>query len=499
MLGVSGKLPIYIVLLLPLVSSFLSLAYYPCHRFRGIHDNDTLLIPLFAKAMATSNYQTVTSLPSSSPAPRCKQRLFIFGNGNVAKSVVDSITNSVCGDRFQFESIVCTVRKNDDTASISSPPSSASSSRRKLEDDDKILCNYVSFEDEQEVVKKLKQSTHILITIPPQQQKTNNSIGGDDHQTWNYVDPVLDHHTCNDSNDYSKHRSIYSETIVNSDVTSWIGFVSTTGVYGNHDGAGVDETSETRCKSTTKASAYLDVEQRWDNLLRNRYRNRDCNDEASGGVTKKKGIAMTVFRCAGLYGNKFSALHTVWKRGFTITPRDTLNDNEFPGDGTPSKMVARKERVTTTTSRIHLDDVGRAIRSSMNQTTNKNDSYDEPDETSPHSFDIYNLADDESAPRTDVMKFANDLLHNAGYYASSPSAVIERGVTPPSIRRDSSNSKDGGTMVVSERAKRRTTEWKRVLNFKMKRQLLEPYEGQLLFPTFRDGLKHILESNTDDW
>lgn len=89
------------------------------------------------------------------------------------------------------------------------------------------------------------------------------------------------------------------------------------------------------------------------------------------------------------------------------------------------------------------------------------------------------------------MKFACNSLRDAGHYASSPGNVGDQGAKDASARCGSSNDEDATAATeVSERAKRRTTEWKRVLNPKMKRELLEPYGGRLLFPTFRDGQKH---------
>jgi len=428
------------------------------------------------------------------------------------------------GSFDHFDSIVYTVQtSNAASSSLLSPSSSSSRTISSLEGDnddddddgDGISFHDVPFDNEQEVVKYLKQSTHVLITIPPQQQFDDNEA------KWNYYDPVLDYlnpnnntntNTTTNNNNKSPNQhplSIYTTTILDNNTTSWIGYVSTTGVYGNHNGAEVDEISATNCIittttpagsiaatstsiTTTKAYAYLDIERRWKDLVldcNNHYRSRMEDEEEEKDdirIGGRKKVILTVFRCAGLYGNAFSALHTVWKRGYNPVEDEAL------------KKSRKKGRTTTTTSRIHLDDVGRAIISSMNRSSTTN-LYNEEDDnggdtiTNDHSFcQVYNLADDESAPRTEVMKFAHELLTNSGYIKTKDDTTTNtlspeyRG-PPPKEQR------------LSERTRRRTTEWKRVVNSKMKRELLEPYNGRLLFPTFREGLASIVEDAAENW
>jgi len=370
-----------------------------CRHFSRTND---FTVPLFVTA---SNTNPILS-PTTSTT---KRRLFIFGNGNVAKS----ITKCVLSDldpmlrKQSFDSVVCTVRINNNTTE--QPPLVPSN------DDDKIVLRYVPFLDEEEVVKYLKASTHVVITIPPQiiDSKNNNER--------NYVDSVFDR---------------YSKTLVSTNIT-WIGFVSTTGVYGNHDGAWVDESSDTKCLTGEKAMTYLTMEQRWKELVLN------CKGK----------IVFVIFRCAGLYGDSFSALHTVKKKGFYA-----INKN----DGV--------------TSRIHLDDVGCAIVSSMTRCCGINSQ-------SGKICKIYNLADDEPAPRLVVMGFAHKLLCDVG---NNNSTVIQGFV---------GEERTTTVRKMSERVQRRSRDRKQVSNAKMKQELLAP--NDLKFPTFREGLKSILENNSD--
>lgn len=75
---------------------------------------------------------------------------------------------------------------------------------------------------------QLSRSTHVLSTIPP--------IEG------MHSDPIVQH---------------YGEDLLSSSVQGqllWAGYLSTTGVYGDHAGAWVDETSETRAPPNSSAA-----------------------------------------------------------------------------------------------------------------------------------------------------------------------------------------------------------------------------------------------------
>jgi nucleoside-diphosphate-sugar epimerase len=239
--------------------------------------------------------------------------VMIFGNGNVGKAVLSCIESGVA--LRSNNTIYCTFTK--------SPPP------------DKIAgVEYIQFNQTTNV---LQRCSHVLITIPP--------IMKDDN--YNFTDPILDN------------PRIFSSIPKN----AWIGYVSTTGVYGNHNGEWVNESSLTLCKPGTKARAYLDIERRW-----HAFQNTS-----------------TIFRCGGLYGENVSALHTVRKGRGGDWSRQLGNGN--------MNENGKEEGVT---SRIHLVDVGRAIVAGMKQSQSMNG--------------VFNLADSLPAARSEVMHYAYNLL-----------------------------------------------------------------------------------------
>ena len=202
-------------------------------------------------------------------------------------------------------------------------------------------------------------------------------------------------------------------------------------MYGNHNGDWVNEDSDVKCEPTSKGALYLRAENEWI------------------AAAKSCGWKMNVFRCAGLYGDGRSALHTIRKRGIQQE----------------TKSSAMK--VVNPTSRIHEEDAARAILSAMQI-------HDEIDGDT--SFQLYNLADDNPAPRSEVMVFGHELLGGSNLLPSQ---------TPLSSRRQP-----------SERESRRKTDKKQVDNKRMKERLLP--EG-LLYPTYREGLKAVLDVNREKW
>ena len=217
---------------------------------------------------------------------------------------------------------------------------------------------------------------------------------------------------------------------------TWIGYISTTAVYGNHDGEWVTEESEVKCEPGSNGELYYRAEEEWRNVA------HDCN------------LRLHIFRASGLYGNTRSAIHTIRK-------------------GHHSTSVPNS-RAKSPTSRIHEEDASRAIISAM--------MYNEP--VSGASC-LWNLADDETADRDEVMAFSKKLLENANI------------VLPRMSDEYSTSALNAVTPQRSGRVSRRLTDRKRVRNQKMKNLLLP--DGKLLYPTYREGLQSILDFNRADW
>jgi nucleoside-diphosphate-sugar epimerase len=164
--------------------------------------------------------------------------------------------------------------------------------------------------------------THILISIPP------DELG----------DPVLDVHGA----DIARLRSL-----------RWLGYLSTTGVYGTRDGGWVDETSELH-PSSTRGKRRAETEAGWLELRRSR------------------GAPVHIFRLAGIYGPGRSAF-------------DALRAGAAKRIDSPGQLF----------SRIHVDDIASLLLASIARQ---------------RPGAIYNVCDDEPAAQSDVVGHAARLL-----------------------------------------------------------------------------------------
>lgn len=133
----------------------------------------------------------------------------------------------------------------------------------------------------------------------------------------------------------------------------WLGYLSTTGVYGDTGGNWVDETTPVN-PNQARSKRRTDAEAAW---LR---------------LHSEHGVPVHVFRLAGIYGPGRNQLEGV-KRG-------TAHRIVKPGQ---------------VFCRIHVEDIAQVLQASMVQ---------------PHPGAIYNLADDEPAPPQDVVAYAAGLL-----------------------------------------------------------------------------------------
>jgi nucleoside-diphosphate-sugar epimerase len=129
----------------------------------------------------------------------------------------------------------------------------------------------------------------------------------------------------------------------------WVGYLSTTGVYGDRDGGWVDEESA------------LDP-----SLDRSRRRARAEAEWLASG------LPVHVFRLAGIYGPGRSAI-------------DTVRDGR-------AKRIVKPGQVF---SRIHVDDIAQCVTASMAR---------------PNPGRVYNLCDDDPAPPQEVIAHACALL-----------------------------------------------------------------------------------------
>jgi nucleoside-diphosphate-sugar epimerase len=134
---------------------------------------------------------------------------------------------------------------------------------------------------------------------------------------------------------------------------AWIGYLSTVGVYGDHGGAWVDETTPCAPQSP-RAKARLAAEAAWARL---------------GALAGKPVI---VFRLPGIYGPGRNALAALRQ-------------------GTAKRIV----KAGQVFNRVHVEDIAAALYASI---------------TADVESAVYNLTDDEPSPPQDVVAYAADLL-----------------------------------------------------------------------------------------
>jgi nucleoside-diphosphate-sugar epimerase len=164
--------------------------------------------------------------------------------------------------------------------------------------------------------------THVLVSVPPDEAG----------------DPVLDTH---------------GDNIAALPSLAWVGYLSTTGVYGDRGGGWVDESSELR-PSGPRGLRRVTAEAGWLELWR------------------RRGVPVQVFRLAGIYGpgrSPFEALRA-----------GTAKRIDLPGQ---------------VFSRIHVEDLASVLAASIAR---------------PHPGAIYNVCDDEPAEPAAVIAHAAGLL-----------------------------------------------------------------------------------------
>ena len=159
--------------------------------------------------------------------------------------------------------------------------------------------------------------THILVSVPP------NDLG--DIFIQNYRDII------------TKNKNI-----------EWIGYLSATNVYGDHDGELVSESSQTKPK-TKKGINRLVAEKQWLELI------------------SKFNLPIKIFRLAGIYG-----------------PNRNIKERLIKG------LVKNIFKEGQFFSRIHVEDIANILNLSMNNITKNK---------------IYNLADDFSCNLNVIIEY----------------------------------------------------------------------------------------------
>ncbi|XP_072985566.1 uncharacterized protein [Typha latifolia] len=195
----------------------------------------------------------------------------------------------------------------------------------------------------------------------------------------------------------------------------WLCYLSSTSVYGDCGGAWVDEDYPVNPKRASAKLRYT-AEKGWLQLA------------------NQLGLSAYIFRLGGIYGPGRSALDTIIRRK-SLSEGQTMRESRYY------------------TARIHVADIYRAIKASMN---------------APLSRKVYNVVDDDPAPRAEVFAFAQTLIER-----KYPDMIRNLRVAAlPDTRSTSEN----------------TSGEKRVSNARLKDEL----GVTLLYPTYRSGLHSII-------
>jgi nucleoside-diphosphate-sugar epimerase len=171
----------------------------------------------------------------------------------------------------------------------------------------------------------LEGTTHLVISTPP----------GDDG------DPVFLSHAAD---------------ILKIPTIEWVGYLSTTGVYGDRQGEWVDENSEIR-PSSKRGSRRAKAEEQWYSLF------------------QQRGLPVHFFRLAGIYGPGRSAL-----------------------DSIRAGVARRIDKPGHAFSRTHVEDIVQVLLASIDK---------------PNPGAAYNVADDYAAPSHEVIDYACQLIGRA--------------------------------------------------------------------------------------
>jgi len=172
------------------------------------------------------------------------------------------------------------------------------------------------------VADHLSRATHLLLSAPPDEAG----------------DPLLNCH----GSDFEKAASL-----------EWTGYLSTIGVYGNQDGAWIDEDAPLNT-SETRNRRRIDAERAWLE------------------IGKRSGKSVQIFRLAGIYGPGRSAI-------------DKLKQGK-------ARRIIKPGQVF---NRIHVEDIANAVEASIAR---------------PNPGAIYNVCDNEPAPPQDLISYGAKLI-----------------------------------------------------------------------------------------
>ncbi|GMH43278.1 hypothetical protein BSKO_11200 [Bryopsis sp. KO-2023] len=322
-----------------------------------------------------------------------QKHVFVFGLGYVGAGLASYLKHL----------------QDDDTEWVVNGTTRSSASKQELNCIGMEAFQFSSSESglSDEIQEALQKSTHVLSTVGPSIIDQNNS-----------KDPVLD---------------AVERCDLELGSIEWMGYISSTGVYGDWDGDWVDERSS-MFTQTGRGKARIAAENQWREF------------------STQRNLQLDVFRLGGIYGpgrNLFEALSS----------KNLLS----------SQSRRLQQRYT---NRCHLLDVCRALHSAMIMGDAKGNTY--------------NVVDDNPAPRSEVQPFAQSLLKKDPARFRYDKFPAQKSGIPQRKEKREPDRKSNLTSVAS----RRTLEEKRVRNDKVK-ALMQGLE----FPTCVEGLTAIWQGD----
>lgn len=183
-----------------------------------------------------------------------------------------------------------------------------------------------------DLLNALRETTHLIVSIAPARQE---NLDAPDET----VDPTLAA--------LSDHKFIDIAPAL-----QWVGYLSTVGVYGNHDGAWVDETTPV-APASERSRQRVRAEAEW------------------MAMGQAMDMPIGIFRLSGIYGPGRNALLTA-ERG-------------------KARRLVKKDQVF---NRIHVGDIAQALWLAADQ----------------RAGGAFNITDNEPAPPQDVVAYAHDLM-----------------------------------------------------------------------------------------
>jgi nucleoside-diphosphate-sugar epimerase len=182
----------------------------------------------------------------------------------------------------------------------------------------------------------------------------------------------------------------FGETIAAARAGTWLGYLSTTGVYGDQAGGWVDETVPPEPRSARSARR-VEAERLWLEL------------------GERAGLNVAIFRLSGIYGPGRNALVALAR-------------------GTAQRIVKPGQ----VSNRIHVEDIAQVLSASIDR---------------PRPAAIYNVSDNEPAPPQDIIAFAAQL---AGIPVPADIPIAQADLSPMSQSFYAENKRIANRLIREE-------------------------------------------------